>query len=272
MQSIGAFGTVYKALHLDTGNVYAVKQIKTNMMGSLELRDIMHENIVSYQGFSQTSDHLNIIMEYCENGSLYNILQKFGIFPESLIALYIAQVLEGLEYLHDQGVIHRDIKAANILTTKSGTVKLADFGISSKLATGLSENDSIMGSPFWMSPEIIQLQGAVKTSDIWSVGCTVVELLEGKPPYYTYDPMSVLFNIVQDEHPPFPKAQMSKELFDFLKACWIRDCEMRPSAASLLKHAWIKKSLHKKVTAKPRNSRSSAALKGMHSAVAITCF
>ncbi|KAI9341339.1 kinase-like domain-containing protein [Obelidium mucronatum] len=260
----GAFGVVFKALHLDTGKVYAVKQIKTSQMGSLELRDIMseidllknlyHDNIVSYQGFSQTVDHLNIIMEYCENGSLHSILQKFGNFPESLIALYVAQVLEGLEYLHGQDVIHRDIKAANILTTKSGTVKLADFGISSKLATGLSEHNSIMGSPFWMSPEIIQLEGAVKTSDIWSVGCTVIELLEGKPPYYSYDPMSVLFNIVQDNHPPFPETVISKDLHNFLKMCWIKDCSVRPSAEILLSHAWIQKSQHKQVTAKPKSA------------------
>ncbi|KAJ3405160.1 hypothetical protein HDU80_001836 [Chytriomyces hyalinus] len=264
----GAFGVVFRALHLDTGQTYAVKQIKTDKMSSLELRGIMteidllknlyHENIVSYQGFSQTSEHLNIIMEYCENGSLHSILQKFGTFPETLISLYIGQVLEGLEYLHNQGVIHRDIKAANILTTKSGTVKLADFGISSKLASGLNERESIMGSPFWMSPEIIELRGAVNTSDIWSVGCTIVELLEGKPPYYLYDPMSVLFNIVQDEHPPLPASTISKELHDFLIKCWVRDRESRPDASFLLTHAWIRKSQHKAVTKKSTSVQNAA--------------
>ncbi|KAI8612622.1 kinase-like domain-containing protein [Chytriomyces sp. MP71] len=239
-------------------------------MAAEELRDIMseidllknlyHENIVSYQGFSQTSEHLNIIMEYCENGSLHSILQKFGTFPETLVSLYIAQVLEGLQYLHEQDVIHRDIKAANILTTKAGTVKLADFGISSKLASGLSERESIMGSPYWMPPEIIELRGAVQSSDIWSVGCTVFELLEGNPPYHTYDPMSVLFNIVQDDHPPFPQTAISKDLHEFLKQCWIRDRDERPSAESLLKHTWIRKSKHKAVTRKS-NSTVTTPLK-----------
>lgn len=138
---------------------------------------------------------------YCENGSLHSIAKNFGRFPENLVGLYMSQVLHGLLYLHEQGVIHRDIKGANILTTKEGLVKLADFGVASR-TTGLSES-SVVGTPYWMAPEVIELSGATTASDIWSLGCTVIELLEGKPPYHNMQPMPALFRIVNDDHPPF---------------------------------------------------------------------
>lgn len=115
----------------------------------------------------------------------------------------MSQVLHGLLYLHEQGVIHRDIKGANILTTKEGLVKLADFGVASR-TTGLSES-SVVGTPYWMAPEVIELSGATTASDIWSLGCTVIELLEGKPPYHNLQPMPALFRIVNDDHPPLPQ-------------------------------------------------------------------
>lgn len=115
----------------------------------------------------------------------------------------MSQVLHGLLYLHEQGVIHRDIKGANILTTKEGLVKLADFGVASR-TTGLSES-SVVGTPYWMAPEVIELSGATTASDIWSLGCTVIELLEGKPPYHSLAPMPALFRIVNDDHPPLPQ-------------------------------------------------------------------
>jgi serine/threonine protein kinase len=116
----------------------------------------------------------------------------------------MSQVLHGLLYLHEQGVIHRDIKGANILTTKEGLVKLADFGVATK-ATGLHES-SVVGTPYWMAPEVIELSGATTASDIWSLGCTVIELLDGKPPYHKLQPMPALFRIVNDDHPPFPES------------------------------------------------------------------
>lgn len=142
-----------------------------------------------------------MVYRYCENGSLHSIAKNFGRFPENLVGLYMSQVLHGLLYLHEQGVIHRDIKGANILTTKEGLVKLADFGVASR-TTGLSES-SVVGTPYWMAPEVIELSGATTASDIWSLGCTVIELLEGKPPYHNMQPMPALFRIVNDDHPPF---------------------------------------------------------------------
>lgn len=149
-----------------------------------------------------TSDPMN---RYCENGSLHSICKNFGKFPENLVGVYMAQILQGLLYLHDQGVIHRDIKGANILTTKDGKVKLADFGVSTSTLAGGDKEAQVVGTPYWMAPEVIQLSGATTASDIWSLGCTVIELLEGKPPYHKLAPMPALFAIVNDDHPPLPE-------------------------------------------------------------------
>ncbi|KAJ5191072.1 Cytokinesis protein sepH [Penicillium cinerascens] len=242
----GAFGSVYRALNWNTGETVAVKQIKLTDLPKSELRVIMleidllknldHPNIVKYQGFVKSVETLNIILEYCENGSLHSIAKNFGRFPENLVGLYMSQVLHGLLYLHEQGVIHRDIKGANILTTKEGLVKLADFGVASR-TTGLSES-SVVGTPYWMAPEVIELSGATTASDIWSLGCTVIELLEGKPPYHNLQPMPALFRIVNDDHPPLPQGA-SPAVKDFLMQCFQKDPNLRVSARKLLKHPWI---------------------------------
>lgn len=242
----GAFGSVYRALNWGTGETVAVKQIKLADLPKSELRVIMleidllknldHPNIVKYQGFVKTPETLNIILEYCENGSLHSISKNFGRFPENLVGLYMSQVLHGLLYLHEQGVIHRDIKGANILTTKQGLVKLADFGVASR-TTGLHES-SVVGTPYWMAPEVIELAGATTASDIWSLGCTVIELLDGKPPYHKLQPMPALFRIVNDDHPPLPQGA-SPTVLDFLGQCFQKDPNLRVSARKLLKHPWI---------------------------------
>ncbi|KAK2764027.1 hypothetical protein FQN54_009646 [Arachnomyces sp. PD_36] len=242
----GAFGSVYRALNWGTGETVAVKQIRLADLPKSELRVIMleidllknldHPNIVKYHGFVKSAETLSIILEYCENGSLHSISKNFGRFPENLVGVYMSQVLHGLLYLHEQGVIHRDIKGANILTTKQGLVKLADFGVASR-TTGLHES-SVVGTPYWMAPEVIELSGATTASDIWSLGCTVIELLEGKPPYYKLQPMPALFRIVNDDHPPLPQGA-SPAVRDFLMQCFQKDPNLRVSARKLLKHPWI---------------------------------
>ena len=209
----GAFGSVFRALNMGTGETVAVKQVKLADLPKSELRVITleidllknldHPNIVKYRGFVKSADSLNIILEYCENGSLHSISKNFGKFPENLVGIYMSQVLHGLLYLHEQGVIHRDIKGANILTTKQGLVKLADFGVATRTTT--FHESSVVGTPYWMAPEVIELSGATTASDIWSLGCTVIELLDGKPPYHKLQPMHALFRIVNDDHPPLPE-------------------------------------------------------------------
>ncbi|KAG9240832.1 cell division control protein-like protein 15 [Calycina marina] len=244
----GAFGSVYKALNLGTGEAVAIKQIKLGDLPRSELRmieaeidllkNLKHDNIVKYLGFVKSSECLSIILEYCENGSLHSICKSYGKFPENLVGIYMTQVLHGLQYLHDQGVIHRDIKGANILTTKDGKVKLADFGVSTSTLAGADKEAQVVGTPYWMAPEIIQLSGATSASDIWSLGCTVIELLEGKPPYHKLAPMPALFAIVNDDHPPLPEG-VSPAARDFLMQCFQKDPNLRVSAKKLSKHAWI---------------------------------
>lgn len=244
----GAFGAVYKAIHWGTGEAVAVKQIKLVNLPKSELRmieaeidllkNLHHDNIVKYIGFVKSADCLNIILEYCENGSLHSICKAYGKFPENLVGVYMTQVLQGLQYLHDQGVIHRDIKGANILTTKDGKVKLADFGVSTSTLSGPDKEAQVVGTPYWMAPEIIELSGATPASDIWSLGCTVIELLQGKPPYHHLQAMPALFAIVNDDHPPLPEG-VSSAARDFLMQCFQKDPNLRVSARKLLKHNWI---------------------------------
>ncbi|KAK9453793.1 kinase-like domain-containing protein [Dipodascopsis uninucleata] len=258
----GAFGAVYRALNWQTGETVAAKQISLDNLSKAEIKKIMleidllrnldHPNIVRYHGFVKTDSSLYIILEYCENGSLTAISKNFGQFPEHLVAIYIAQVLQGLIYLHDQGVIHRDIKGANILTTKEGVVKLADFGV----ATRAPEDSQVVGTPNWMAPEIILLNGATSSSDIWSVGCTIIELITGKPPYHDLEQMQALYRIVNDEFPPFPDS-ISTELRDFLVKCFNKDPLERNSATDLLRHAWIQKA-HPSIQNTCSNSRSTS--------------
>ncbi|KAJ6816401.1 MAP3K epsilon protein kinase 1-like isoform X1 [Iris pallida] len=249
----GAYGRVYKGLDLENGDFVAIKQVSLENIPQEDLNIIMqeidllknlnHKNIVKYLGSLKTKTHLHIILEYVENGSLANIIKpnKFGPFPESLVAVYIAQVLEGLVYLHEQGVIHRDIKGANILTTKEGLVKLADFGVATKLNEADLNTHSVVGTPYWMAPEVIEMSGVCAASDIWSVGCTVIELLTCVPPYYDLQPMPALFRIVQDVHPPIPEG-LSPDITDFLRQCFKKDAMQRPDAKTLLLHPWIRNS------------------------------
>ncbi|KAJ1950728.1 Protein kinase of the Mitotic Exit Network [Linderina macrospora] len=207
----GSAGTVYRGLNWRTGEVVAVKQFHidgfastSDAEGALKeidmLKSLRHPNIVKYVGYEQSENELSIVLEYCEGGSLQHLLRKFGKLPENLVGVYVAQILEGLIYLHDNAVVHRDIKPGNLLTTKEGKVKLADFGV----ARFHNGNATVVGSPYWIAPEVIQLNGATAASDIWSLGCTIIQLVDGKAPYEDLPPISAIFKIGNDEHPPYP--------------------------------------------------------------------
>lgn len=133
--------------------------------------------------YSRPNIHADIRHRYAENGSLGQTLKAFGKLNERLVASYVVKILEGLHYLHQSDVVHCDLKAANILTTKNGNVKLSDFGVSLNLRAMEREIKDVAGTPNWMAPEVIELKGASTKSDIWSLACTVIELLTGKPPY-----------------------------------------------------------------------------------------
>ncbi|BGP36943.1 Protein kinase of the Mitotic Exit Network [Rhodotorula kratochvilovae] len=253
----GQFGSVYRALNLSSGQVVAVKRIllegKTEheieqLSGEVSLlRRLAHPSIVRYEGAVRTEHYLNIILEYAESGSLEKTIKQFGQLPESLVASYTVKILEGLAYLHGQDVVHCDLKAANILSTKNGNIKLSDFGVSLNLHaikatrgfhTSTAEAN---GTPNWMAPEVISLKGALPASDIWSLGATIVELIDGRPPYADLVAMSAMFRIVEDPNgPPIPE-RCSPELKAFLARCFRKNPKERPSAEDLFADPWLLK-------------------------------
>ncbi|KAI7827600.1 kinase-like domain-containing protein, partial [Gamsiella multidivaricata] len=261
----GQFGAVYRALNLVTGQMVAVKRIKIGGLKDDErdmlmqevdlLKSLAHPSIVKYEGFIKTEGFLNIVLEFVENGSLLTTLKSFGAFPEKLVVAYVVKILEGLVYLHGKQVVHCDLKAANILTTKNGNVKLSDFGVSLNLKVKESDFGAVAGTPNWMAPEVIELKGASPASDVWSLGCTIIEMLTGRPPYADLLAMTTLFRIVEDERPPLPN-NVSMDLLDFLCQCFQKDPALRPSAGALGRHVWIKRNFASRV-----RSRKNFALK-----------
>ena len=266
----GAYGVVYQAIHREKGNTVAIKQlnmvkVSAEVQRTLEmevnlLKSLKHENIVRYIDNYIIDGQLNIVMEFVETGSLANLLRQYGTFPETLCKSYMRGVLHGLVYLHKEGVVHRDIKGGNILITTSGTVKLADFGVSEKMEVGpdgrkTSSDEAPAGTPYYMAPEVIQFLGAQPVSDIWSVGCTIIELITGEPPYNKLDQFSALYKMVQ-EGVPIPTG-LSEGLTDFLERCFVDDPARRSNAATLLKHAWLAESNLHKSAASPDSAVST---------------
>eukprot|EP00250_Pteridium_aquilinum_P005821 c15855_g1_i1 orf=395-2476(+) len=251
----GAFGRVYMGMNLDSGELLAVKQvlIAANNVAKeraqahvreLEeevklLRNLSHPNIVRYLGTAREDDALNIFLEFVPGGSISSLLGKFGSFPESVVRMYTRQLLQGLEYLHKNNIMHRDIKGANILVDNKGCIKLADFGASKQVVelVTLSGAKSMKGTPYWMAPEVIRQTGHSLPADIWSVGCTVIEMATGKPPWsQQFQEVAALFHIgTTKSHPPIPE-HLSHEAKDFLLKCLKKEPHLRPTATELLQH------------------------------------
>ncbi|KAJ7648106.1 kinase-like domain-containing protein, partial [Roridomyces roridus] len=263
----GHWGPVFRALNLNTGQMVAMKRIQlaelqeeqvTNLLREVDfVKKLSHPNIIKYESIVRDTDSLSIVMEhvlflYAENGSLEQSLKAFGKFNEPLAASYSAHILEGLHYLHSNDIVHCDIKAANVLTNKNGTVKLTDFGSALNLR---GMDFSIAGSPNWMAPEIIELLGPPSTkSDIWSLGCTIVEMVTGHPPYHEIgNYLSVMFRIVDDETIPLPGAYRNYRTAA-AAVCFNKDPANRPDAASLSKYQWVKESWDPRKLAKVRVS------------------
>lgn len=241
----GAYADVYRGINLKTNQIVAVKQISLDrehdlagLMGEIDLLKILkHPNIVKYHGFVKTPSSLNVFLEYCAGGSLRQFYKGLGHgIPEMDIVSFVNQILKGLEYLHEQGVVHRDVKAANVLLTESGRVKLADFGVATKVAT---LHATVVGTPNWMAPEtVLGGEGICTASDIWSLGATIIELFTMNPPYHELNPMATLHAIGVDEHPPLPSG-ISPIAKDFLLECFQKQPNLRVNATILLKHQWI---------------------------------
>ncbi|KAL3839968.1 hypothetical protein ACJIZ3_024559 [Penstemon smallii] len=257
----GSFGSVYEGI-ADDGFFFAVKEVSLLDQGDegrqriiqLEqeialLSQFEHENIVRYYGTKKDESRLYIFLELVPKGSLLSLYQKYYL-RDLQASAYTRQILHGLKYLHDRDVVHRDIKCANILVDTNGLVKLADFGLAK--ATKLNDVKSCKGTAFWMAPEVVRSRGYGLPADIWSLGCTVLEMLTRRFPYSNMECMPALFRIGRGERPPIPDS-LSRDARDFILTCLQVDPSLRPTAAQLLDHPFVKRSLTSSSGTSPHN-------------------
>lgn len=258
----GTFGRVYLALNATTGEMIAVKQVELpvtaydqqdarqrDVVNALKseintLKDLDHPHIVSYLGFEDTREYLHLFLEYVPGGSVGSVLRKYGKLERPVIKSFVHQVLSGLNYLHEAGVLHRDLKADNLLVNLDGTVKISDFGTTRKSDDiyGDVAGMSLQGSVFWMAPEVIKLtkKGYSAKVDIWSLGCVTLEMFAGRRPWSDDEALQAMVKIGKDgKAPPIPPdVALSREDAHFLRQCFQIDPKLRPTAKRLLEHVF----------------------------------
>nr|XP_048276748.1 mitogen-activated protein kinase kinase kinase 4 isoform X2 [Myodes glareolus] len=251
----GQYGKVYTCISVDTGELMAMKEIrfqpndhKTIKETADELKifeGIKHPNLVRYFGVELHREEMYIFMEYCDEGTLEEV-SRLGL-QEHVIRLYSKQITVAINVLHDHGIVHRDIKGANIFLTSSGLIKLGDFGCSVKLKNNTQtmpgEVNSTLGTAAYMAPEVITRakgEGHGRAADIWSLGCVVIEMVTGKRPWHEYEHnFQIMYRVGMGHKPPIPE-RLSPEGKDFLSHCLESDPKMRWTASQLLDHAFVK--------------------------------
>ncbi|KAJ2698955.1 ATP binding [Coemansia sp. IMI 209128] len=256
----GSFGSVYFGMNTRTGAIMAVKEVELPKPGSVSmkrnqrmadalrheldlLKGLDHRNVVKYLGTDMDERNIYIFLEYVSGGSVSSALASFGMFPETLVRTYTAQIIEGLVYLHEQGIIHRDIKGGNVLIDQDGSVKISDFGISKRVdevvaASKMDRRASLQGSVFWMAPEVVKDTKYTVKGDVWSLGCLVIEMMTGTHPFPDLDQLQALYSIGQRGRPKIPD-DISLVGQDFLEHALQVDLDMRPTAKDLLPHAFV---------------------------------
>uniref|UniRef100_A0A8D0GDR2 non-specific serine/threonine protein kinase n=1 Tax=Sphenodon punctatus TaxID=8508 RepID=A0A8D0GDR2_SPHPU len=252
----GAFGKVYKAKNKETGALAAAKVIETKSEDELEdyiveieiLATCDHIYIVELLGAFYHDGKLWIMIEFCPGGAVDAIMLELDRgLTEPQIQVICRQMLEALVYLHRGRIIHRDLKAGNVLLTQDGDIKLADFGVSAKNMKTLQRRDSFIGTPYWMAPEVVMCETMKDTpynykADIWSLGITLIEMAQMEPPHHELNPMRVLLKIAKSDPPTLCcPSKWSLEFRDFLKTALDKNPETRPSAAELLEHPFVSK-------------------------------
>ncbi|XP_074643744.1 serine/threonine-protein kinase 10-like isoform X2 [Tubulanus polymorphus] len=251
----GAFGKVYRARNKETGVEAALKQVEIKDEEDLEdftveidiITAVKHENVIGLHEAFLWDDKLWMYIEFCGAGALDSIMLDLEKpLTEPQIKAICRSMCEGLHALHNANIIHRDLKAGNVLLTADGNVKLADFGVSAKNSSNDQKRDTFIGTPYWMAPEVILCETFKDNpynykADIWSLGITLIEFAETNPPYNDMHPMRVLIKIQKADPPRLQKQQKwSPQFRDFVKICLNKNPELRPDTIDLLNHDFIK--------------------------------